>query len=137
VSSRNRLLVIDENLTTRLAGELRDRGREARSFGQLGLRGATDPDALRRLFALFPDCVLVTGDDSMPAEHADVIAQVRATLATIDPDRPAGYVQDQWERDVVHRWAHAMQVQGDGLIRRYSLGAHRVWAPRLRKPHRR
>lgn len=137
MTSKDRLLVVDESLSPRIASELRRRGREARSFGHLGLKGEKDPQALRKLFAWYPRCVLLTSDDSMPLEHADVLQEVGATLATIDPIRPPGYLLDQWERDVAHRWAHAIQAQESGLIKRYTLAGARPWTSRRRRTRRR
>jgi hypothetical protein len=92
----SRLLVIDEGLNKRLGGEIRRRGRRAASVAQLHLRGAKDPTLLRTLFSRDPDCVLVTGDDRMPEDHGDVLAEVKATVATIDPERFAGYSEEEW-----------------------------------------
>lgn len=77
--------------------------------------------------------VLVTGDDSMPAVHADVINEVHATLATIDRRRPPGYEDDDaWGREVTHRWAHLMARQTPGTVRRYGATGSRLWVPRRR-----
>jgi hypothetical protein len=75
---------------------------------------------------------LVTGDDTMPAEHGPVLIEMRATVATIHPEQPTHLTQDAWRRDVVHRWAHAFQTQTEANIRRYSGSSSQLWKPRRR-----
>lgn len=132
--SRDRLLVIDADLPNRLAIALGARGRRALSAKSLGLADAKDYELLRHLARRLgsEDWVLVTGDDAMPAEHAQVIYETDATIATIHPKRPAGLSEHHWRVDVVHRWAHAMQGQQPRLVRRYSLSRPAVWTPRQR-----
>jgi hypothetical protein len=132
--SRGRLLVIDEDLAPRLASYLNKRGRQARSVADLGLRRSTDPELLRDLStrAGLGEWVLVTGNDGMPAEHPRLIGELNPTIATIDPRRPDGVKELEWRTDVVHRWAHAMQEQEPGTVRRYSLGRSSTWSPRAR-----
>jgi hypothetical protein len=74
--------------------------------------------------------VLVTGDDAMPDDHGDVLASLRVTLATVDPRRPDDTREDDWGRDVIHRWAHSMSAQDPASIRRYSLHRHSLWRAR-------
>lgn len=57
----------------------------------------------------------------MPDEHAQVIREVRGTVATVSTDRPLSYTEEAWQRDVVHRWAHAMQAQADASVRRWGV----------------
>lgn len=129
-------LVIDANLNKRIATELKRRGRRAVALSELHLRHAKDPDLLRALAEHFGDepWVLVTGDDNLPAVHADVIQEMSTTLATVDARRPPTYLGDEdgWGREVVHRWAHLMEKQSPGSIRRYSTGGGRRWARRRR-----
>jgi len=129
-------LVIDADLNKRIATELKRRGRTAIALSELRLRHAKDPDLLRALAEHFGDSpwVLVTGDYNMPVVHADVIVEVRATLATIDPRRPPEYLDDEdaWGREVAHRWAHVMARQPPGSIRRYSGNGGRKWTRRRR-----
>ena len=133
---RARVLVIDEDLPPRLATSVRECGREAQTIAYLGLRGLTDPELLEALATVgLADWMLVTGNDGMPAEHADVIDRLRPTIATIDPRRPADLSEIHWRSDVVQRWAHAMQEQEIGTARRYSLYRSVPWTPRMR--HRR
>ncbi len=96
------ILVIDADLNKRIATELKRRGRQAVALSELHLRHVKDPELLRALAAHFGDkpWILVTGDDNMPAVHADVIHEVGATLATVDPRWPPGYRgdEDAWGR---------------------------------------
>jgi hypothetical protein len=135
--SLRRELVVDANLDKRIAGELRHRGRAAVSVHPLGFGHLKDPELLQRLAELYrPEAwVLVTGDDRMPADHGELIERLGVTIATIDPVNDAEHQIDEWRRDVVHRWAHVMQEQAQGSVRRYSLRQHRAWAPR-RRPRR-
>jgi hypothetical protein len=137
-----RVLVIDENLNPRLARELRHRGRRSRTVEDLGLKSALDADLIRRVFALFDDPVLVTADDSMPAEHEEVLRSVDATIATLRPWTPTAAdvgrwegqdhrSEEEWLQEIVHRWAHAMQTQDRGTFRRYGPRSSAPWrAPR-------
>jgi hypothetical protein len=130
----SRTLVIDENLNPRLSTELTRRGRNATSVQALGLRGSADPQLLDKLDAQLDDWVLVTADDALPDSHADAVRRVGATVCTINPELEDGWLLDQWRREVVHRWAHAMHDQGRGTVRRYSLRRHGVWRMRRRRP---
>jgi len=132
--SLRRELVVDANLDKRLAGELRSRGRAAVSVYPHGLSHLKDPELLERLSELYrPEAwVLVTGDDRMPGDHRELIERVGTTVATIDPLHDTEHQIDEWRRDVVHRWAHVMQSQTQGAVRRYSLRWHRPWTLRRR-----
>ncbi len=125
--------MIDADLG-RLATQLKARGRNAISAGELQLaQDVKDPELLRGLAEHFAGepWVLVTGDDKMPAEHGPVVVEVAATIATIDAN-PPGLLEYHWRVDVVHRWAHAMQDQAAGTVRRYTDRASTVWRPRRR-----
>lgn len=136
--------MIDASLSGKLAGRLRERGRDAKSAAELGWKDHLDPDLLRAVFGAFPEAVLVTGDDRMPLEHPVVIEAVGATIATVEPyDRiprqpfpvPDGHTAPEvWKRDVVQRWAHAMAAQESQSIRRYSRVNAAAWTPRIRNP---
>src|SRR4051812_15154548 len=82
---KERLLVVDASLSSKLASRLRERGREAVSCGELGWAKLKDPPLLREVFAAYPEAVLVTGDDNMPLNHPLVIKAVGATIATVEP----------------------------------------------------
>jgi|SRR5579859_1609664 len=128
-----RRLIIDESIYPRIAVELRGRGcRDAETVGRLYHTGIKDPDLLRSLARDYPECVLVTSDDSLPQEHASMLRQTKITVATISRARAPSYEQDEWERDIIHRWAYRMEMQTKGTIRRYSLSGGRDWSPRKR-----
>ena len=130
-----RLLVIDEDIDGRIAGEIRKRDRLARSLADLGYAGLKDRLLLERLAAELDEYVLVTGDDAMPGDHAELISRLGTTIATIDGRRDAEYATDStWRRDVLHRWAHAMQLQLPGSIIRYSNASRRRWTRRRNQP---
>lgn len=133
------LLVIDASLDKRIATELNAREREAIALSEMGLHDAKDPELLPDLASQFAErrWVLVTADDAMPVDHADLIAEIGATIATIDPSRPAEFGVAAWGRDVVHRWAHVMQAQATGTTRRYAENSHRAWRQRKRRTRRR
>jgi len=143
----DRVLVIDDSLHPRLARELRNRGRRSRHIEDLALRSSLDPQVLRSVFSHFDDPVLITGDDDMPAEHAGVIASVGATIATIrhwtQKESRIGTwegqqhrTEEEWDQEIVHRWAHVMQLQRTGSIRRYGLAKHGIWKPLPKKRRR-
>jgi hypothetical protein len=96
-----------------------------------------DPNVISELCVRFPDMrwVLITADDSMPDEWRDVIDWRRPspTIATIRPRLSEDYDDDQWARDVIHRWAHTMQSQEPETIRRYWLNGHGLWRPVRRR----
>ena len=94
---------------------------------------------LSAVFRAYTDAVLVTGDDSLPQDHADKVREVGATLATIEPhDLHAGAIvpqdgetsEEAYEREIVHRWVQVMQDQPRRSTRRYFLTGGRQWRPR-------
>jgi hypothetical protein len=128
----DRVLVIDEDLNKRLATELKRRGRRVYSVAELGLKGTIDPNLLPRLLKDFPDPVLVTGDDHMPETHADLVAELKPTLAIVEPCEADDPLQDEYEREIVHRWVHKMTEQTSGAVIRYRLARPLPWKPRKR-----
>jgi hypothetical protein len=120
-------LVIDECLDKRLASELRLRGRLAQSVSGLGLRGLDDPTLLQELAKLGHPYVIVTADTAMPLDWLSEIEAAGATVAVIDSRRSEEFRESQWYRDVVHRWAHVMRDQPQGIVHRYSARGHRPW----------
>ena len=135
-----RLLVIDADLNPRIASELRKRGRNAKSLQHLGWKTELDPDMLRLVYGELDDPVIVTSDDDMPNDHGDVIAEVNATVAVIEPwELHHGSVtvcddttseEETYEREVIHRWAPSMQDQERGTVKRYFLKSTRLWKAR-------
>lgn len=130
--THDRVLLIDADLNKRLAVELRRRGRQAHAISEYLPEGTHDPDILRYVAANFDDAVLITGDDSMPWEHGVVVARTNATLAVIAPGHPQDPNEDSREREIVHRWAHRIQEQATGSVRRYHLTGPVRWTPRRR-----
>lgn len=137
----SRLLFIDESLSKRLAVLLKHRGRAAASASELGLLTLKDEPLLRELYKDGEDVVFVTADDSLPAEHATVLGEVGATVATVAPFEKGKWPmhpcnlndEESWKREIVSRWAHAMQDQPRRTHKRYFLNGGRRWRPR-RKP---
>jgi len=125
-----RVLVLDANLPRRLATEIAHRGRTARRVKYFGLQHNGDPELLSKLNELLDDWILITGDDKMPLDHSEAVKAIGATIATIDPRRPEGIAQGNWQREVSHRWVHKMHVQDPGEVRRYNHETHRIWTPR-------
>jgi hypothetical protein len=123
-----RNLILDENISKQLGDEIHRRGRPVDSVVRLFGYGILDGELLQRL-AAFPRWVLVTLDDDLPWAHEAEVAATQATIATLD-SRGAISGTDTWVRDIVHRFAHRMQAQGDGEVRRYSATTHRLWAHR-------
>lgn len=125
-----RLIVVDADLNKRLATEFVGRGRPARSLASFHLARSLDPIVLRRLHERIEESwVLLTGDDHMPFDHAETLAELGTTVATIDRRKPPefGNDWDGYRREVAHRWAHAVAYQTPGTIRRLSLTQNRAW----------
>ncbi len=76
--------------------------------------------------------MLVTGDYNMPATHAQVLRETKLTVAIVDPDHPAEFQDDEWDHEVIHKWAHKIETQIAGSIRVYSAAGSREWRPRRR-----
>lgn len=130
-----RLLIVDESLNKRIAVDLRHRGVNAKTVAALGWRGKLDPALLSAIAEGHPDAVLITGDDNLPATHAEVLKETEVTVAIVGPGRPEGFSEDQWDFEIVQRWAHKLADQPAGTVKRYGLAGAREW--RLRKRHAR
>lgn len=132
-SRTDRTLVIDSSLSRRIAAELKGRGRRAVAVAELGLGRASDPELLKSLARRLggQDWLLVTADDWLPAEQADLVASLDLTLATVvwAGGGPAAR-REQEARETCHRWAHAMAAQAAGSARRYRPDGHRPWSGR-------
>jgi hypothetical protein len=135
--SRDRLLVLDACLGDGLAAQLRVRGHHAIAGTAIDLAGADDPALLRALAARFDgehEWVLVTIDDALPGEQAELIRETRPTIATILPSWPEGMAEYGWYADVVHRQAHRIGAQTPHTVRRYGLARSQPWRPRTAHP---
>lgn len=135
-----RLLIVDESMSSRISTMLGRRGRPTMSHKGARTSGLQDVPMLRKLEKIEEPWVLVTADDKMPSEHAKIIAEIGATIATIDGHWEQLIAQhglcqtteDQFHWETVNRWAHVMQAQQDGEIRRYNPIRHNKWTPRKR-----
>lgn len=127
-----RLLVIDEEMNKRLATELNRRGKSARGLLSLLPRGMKDPELLERLAEKEPDCVLITGDDAMPIDHPEAVDKTTIAIAIVHPEPETGFTPDQWDAEIVHRWAHRIEHQTAGTVRRYTLNGSSPWRHRKR-----
>ena len=134
------LLIIDESLDKRLATELKARGHAAETHASIGFTSIKDPGVLDMLAEIETPWVLVTGDDFMPAEHAEKLAEIGATVAVVDGEwekacamHEVERTQEEFKRDTVHRWAHSIEEQEAGTIRRYTPWRNDKWT--LRKKH--
>ena len=135
--AERRIFITDEDIAKRISHELKLRGRDATNVYELKIKGKKDPvvlDALHERFA-DRDWVLITADDHLPADHADDVARLRPTLAIMDPQRDAGFTREEWHHEIVHRWAHVIEEQASGTVRRYSASTHVAWnQPRRIRP---
>ena len=135
-----RLIIVDECLNHQLTEQLIGRGRPAVSGFELGLSGLEDEPMLRKLHAdVTEPWVLITSDDVMPAEHADVIDEIGATIATIDGEwdrickaHDLVLNQDEFGKEAIHRWAHVIAEQEAGQIHRYTPVSHTPWRARTK-----
>jgi hypothetical protein len=115
-------LVIDEQMPWSLALELRKRGfRDATSAKEMGMEGRKDPVWLKFLSEQSDACVLVTFDNKMVQVHTAELRRYRNALAIVDSkgDR-GGLYEHEYYRDVIHRWAHRMAAQREGMLRKYT-----------------
>jgi hypothetical protein len=124
MSVPGRMLVVDETLDRRLAGQLRLRGRAAAGAQELGLEGLTDQELLAAVAALGADPVLLTGDDRLPAARPP---RMRLTLAVVDGrgDDPSAVAARR--REAAHRWVHVIAHQRTGTVHRYGAVRHGPW----------
>jgi hypothetical protein len=127
-----RLLVIDEQINSKLAIELGRRGKNALSVQALFEKGLRNPDLLERLGQEYPNCVFITEDDTLPIDHPQSVGHTTVAIAIIDPEAPAGYDLEQWDAEMVHRWAHRIEEQAIGTVRRYSGNGNSKWHVRKR-----
>lgn len=117
-----RRLVLDEDINWKLAKELRCRGlREASSNKELKLLGKKDGELIKALAEGHEPCVLIAWDNKMHLSHAETLAHFGLTLAVIDKKADRGdLTEEEYYREVIHRWAHRMVFQREGVVMRYS-----------------
>jgi hypothetical protein len=100
----------------RIAEELAARGyRNATSPHQLGDADIKDPPLLRLIHDKCEPAVLVTFDNRLPIQHAQLVAKCRTTLAIIDKNaQPPELTREEYWREVIHRHVHRMVHQDAG-----------------------
>lgn len=128
--------MLDEDMWPRLASELRGRGKQAMALKNTDLAGTDDPVLIRTLGA-WTDTMLLTRDDNMPSEHEGDIASSQLTIAVVAPRTSDAFTEQSWEREIVHRWVHLMEIQEPGSIIRYTMNGRSPWRPRRRPPRAR
>jgi hypothetical protein len=117
-----RRLVLDEDINWKLAKELRCRGlRTASSNRELDLLGKKDGQLIKVLAEQHEPCVLVAWDNKMHLSHAEALKHFGLTLAVIDRKAERGDLsEEEYYREVIHRWAHRIVFQKAGVVMRYS-----------------
>ena len=106
----------------KVAKELRCRGmRNASSNKELGLLGKKDGALIKALAEDYEPCILVAWDNKMHLSHAQALDHFKMTLAVVDQGAKRGDLsEEEYYREVIHRWAHRMAVQVPGTVVRYS-----------------
>jgi hypothetical protein len=117
-----RRLVLDEDINWKLAKELRRRGlRKTSSNKELGLLEKQDGQLIKALAEEHEPCVLVAWDNKMHLSHAHTLDHFDMTLAVIDKYAKRGdLTEEEYYREVIHRWAHRMVFQKPGTVVKYS-----------------
>ena len=129
-------MVLDEDMWPRLATELRGRGKQAIALKNTELVGSDDQDLIKTIGS-WTDTILLTRDDNMPSEHEGAIASVQLTIAVVAPRASDEFTEQSWEREIVHRWVHLMEVQEPSSVVRYTPNGRSLWRPRKRPPRAR
>lgn len=117
-----RRLVLDEDINWKLAKELRCRGmRYTTTNHELELLKAADTQLIKALAEQHEPCVLVSWDNKMVRSHAQALDHFGLTLAVVDRYADRGdLTEEEYYREVIHRWAHRMTRQDHGSILKYS-----------------
>lgn len=118
----SRRLVLDEDINWKLAKELRRRGlRNTSSNKELELLEKKDGALIKALAEEHEPCVLIAWDNKMHLSHAAALAHFGLTLAVIDKYAKRGDLsEEEYYREVIHRWAHRIVLQKPGTIVKYS-----------------
>ncbi len=106
----------------KLSKELRRRGlRAATSLEELELRSLLDGELIKTLSQQHEPCVLVAWDNKMHLSHAQTLDHFGLTLAVVDKYADRGdLAEEEYYREVIHRWAHRIVRQEPGSIFKYS-----------------
>lgn len=124
-----RRVILDEDINWKLSRELQKRGRaDATAVRQEKIDGRKDGALFKALAAGFEPYVLVTYDNKMLRAHKAEIAHHNVTVAVVDEAaflRSGAINPEAYQRDVVHRWLHLIEVQAAGTQRSYSLTGSR------------
>lgn len=117
-----RRLVLDEGINWKLAKELCRRGlRKTISVFDLNLNGKVDGQVIKALAEEHEPCVLVTWDNKMHLSHAQTLDHFDLTLAVVDGNAKRGdLTEEEYYREVIHRWAHRIVFQDEGTVMKYS-----------------
>lgn len=117
-----RRLVLDEDMNWKLAKELQRRGLlNATSNKELELLGKKDGALIKALSQSHEPCVLVAWDNRMMKAHAAELQHFGLTVAVVDKKADRGGLTDeQYYREVIHRWAHLMKRQAEGSVVKYN-----------------
>jgi hypothetical protein len=126
----DRVLLVDEDLGKKIPRDLRDRLRQSHSVLEFLPKGTKDTPLLRFVAETFKDAVIITGDNSMPWDHASDVKATNATLAIIAPCVGQDPHESEYECEVVQRWAHRMHTQATGAVLRYHLNGPTAWKPK-------
>jgi len=116
-------VILDADVSWKLAGELRRRGRrDATALRWESLDKLKDGALLKRLAAGFEPFTLVTWDNKMRIVHAQELGYFGSTVAVVSRPGMAGWAQSEtsYVRDVVHRWLHRIEAQPAGTVAVYS-----------------
>jgi hypothetical protein len=95
--------------------------RNASSNKELDLLGKKDGALLKAPAEQHEPCVLVAWDNKMHLSHAQTLDHFELTLAIIDKHaKRGGLTEEEYYREVIHRWAHRISFQRPGDVVRYS-----------------
>ena len=118
-----RRLVVDHQISWKVAKELRARGyRDAMALFEMDLHREGDRAVIQALADGTSPSVLVTFDQDLPYTHRDDLIRAALPVAVLDSEVAwAPRNEDEYKRDVLHRWAHAIASTAEpGYARWYS-----------------
>lgn len=80
-----------------------------------------DGELIKTLAENHEPCTLIAWDNKMHLSHAETLDHFGLTLAVVDKyaDR-GGLTDEEYYREVIHRWAHRMTNQSAGTVFKYS-----------------